>query len=817
MTDEIKKDTVDYNDPTPFDGSKLQSISDISKAIRHKMNGQDVREPIAQQGEALVKLMQETGGNQSAEVAAARGNHELLGMREDAQDNAIDKAQSTADKAQSTADSKFGKADGESYLKSITVLPETFANLAAIKAKYPNGKNGLMVAADNGHKYIWANNVWTDAGVYQSAGGNKLYSILPTRISDWDSLKVVTTVGSKYSYNSMPTTADSSDQHYYTSMPNYGLYSRLMVAKGGSDVTLIGSTLRYVSLIEYDANLTIVAASEWKEARTLVTLNAATAYIIIAVKNKNNSVMTLSDVAALGVDVLSETLKGEFYTLPKPSFSEADWLQGFYNLSQGESIGDLTFSDYRLSTIVTVKPSTEYIVNFNKEIGNKKYQASIELIDSDGTVINNSGWIKTKDTVALRTSTSTVGVCVMVASRNSTDTDDVVIRPADSSLISLKIGDRKIYDEETTIDVNNWKQGNIGGSKGKQVAIGQSGNRIYTSIKLQKNTTYLINMNAPIEYQFNFVQTTDSDVYLYDTYWRWGEYRLQTSDTDEYLYIVASLKNDADLAVDAAINFKPKLTEISPLNSKLDTITANKMIMHRGASQVAPEDTIPAIMEAARTGKWATEMDVQYTSDGVPVIMHDLTIDRTTTGTGAVAELTLEEIKAATVDFGANIDKYPNLKVPTLEESITACKRYGIIPVLDCGAILQDNDLAQQLVIDLKRLGIEQRCIILTQGTDDACNFRYYNQITPLIVQYYGNIDSELEARRLYGYREAYLGGWNFDRIGTTDEMLMSFWSECHKLQLQVYAITNDKDEAERFIANGCDFISSDDLSILQY
>ena len=49
-------------------------------------------------------------------------------------------------------------------------VPETFVNLDAIKAKYPSGANGVMVAADNGHKYIWANSTWTDAGVYQSAG-----------------------------------------------------------------------------------------------------------------------------------------------------------------------------------------------------------------------------------------------------------------------------------------------------------------------------------------------------------------------------------------------------------------------------------------------------------------------------------------------------------------------------------------------------------------------------------------------------------------------------------------------------------------------
>lgn len=66
--------------------------------------------------------------------------------------------------------SKADKTYINYYLSKVTAVPETFTNLDAIKAKYPSGKNGVMVAADNGHKYIWANNVWTDAGVYQSAG-----------------------------------------------------------------------------------------------------------------------------------------------------------------------------------------------------------------------------------------------------------------------------------------------------------------------------------------------------------------------------------------------------------------------------------------------------------------------------------------------------------------------------------------------------------------------------------------------------------------------------------------------------------------------
>lgn len=55
-------------------------------------------------------------------------------------------------------------------LSQISAVPETFAKLSDLQVAYPNGKTGLFVTADTGHKYIWANNVWTDAGVYQSVG-----------------------------------------------------------------------------------------------------------------------------------------------------------------------------------------------------------------------------------------------------------------------------------------------------------------------------------------------------------------------------------------------------------------------------------------------------------------------------------------------------------------------------------------------------------------------------------------------------------------------------------------------------------------------
>ena len=55
-------------------------------------------------------------------------------------------------------------------ISQISSIPETFSSLVALKNAYPNGRTGIFVTADTGHKYIWANNVWNDAGVYQSVG-----------------------------------------------------------------------------------------------------------------------------------------------------------------------------------------------------------------------------------------------------------------------------------------------------------------------------------------------------------------------------------------------------------------------------------------------------------------------------------------------------------------------------------------------------------------------------------------------------------------------------------------------------------------------
>ena len=69
-------------------------------------------------------------------------------------------------------------------------------------------------------------------------------------------------------------------------------------------------------------------------------------------------------------------------------------------------------------------------------------------------------------------------------------------------------------------------------------------------------------------------------------------------------------------------------------------------VAHRGYSAVAPENTLPALAAGVLAGATFIEFDVRTSADGVPVVIHDRTVDRTTDGTGPVWELTAEQLAA---------------------------------------------------------------------------------------------------------------------------------------------------------------------------
>jgi glycerophosphoryl diester phosphodiesterase len=100
----------------------------------------------------------------------------------------------------------------------------------------------------------------------------------------------------------------------------------------------------------------------------------------------------------------------------------------------------------------------------------------------------------------------------------------------------------------------------------------------------------------------------------------------------------------------------------------------NEIVAHRGWSGKAPENTMAAFLLALSEPRIAgIELDVQLTKDGVPVVIHDFTLERTTTGHGAVKDRTLEEIKK--LDAGAWFSpQFRGERIPTLREALEAMK-----------------------------------------------------------------------------------------------------------------------------------------------
>jgi glycerophosphoryl diester phosphodiesterase len=91
-------------------------------------------------------------------------------------------------------------------------------------------------------------------------------------------------------------------------------------------------------------------------------------------------------------------------------------------------------------------------------------------------------------------------------------------------------------------------------------------------------------------------------------------------------------------------------------------------IAHRGYSSKYPENTMPAFEQAAAAGADMIELDIRLSRDGRLVVIHDETIDRTSNGTGTVAELTLEGLRRHS--FNNGMAEAGRVEIPTLDEVI---------------------------------------------------------------------------------------------------------------------------------------------------
>jgi glycerophosphoryl diester phosphodiesterase len=93
-----------------------------------------------------------------------------------------------------------------------------------------------------------------------------------------------------------------------------------------------------------------------------------------------------------------------------------------------------------------------------------------------------------------------------------------------------------------------------------------------------------------------------------------------------------------------------------------------ELIAHRGFSAIAPENTRAAFIAAIEHGANAIECDVQLSADGLPILIHDATLDRTTDGTGNVRDLPVAALKQLDAGLWFS-DRFVGERIPTLAET----------------------------------------------------------------------------------------------------------------------------------------------------
>ena len=129
------------------------------------------------------------------------------------------------------------------------------------------------------------------------------------------------------------------------------------------------------------------------------------------------------------------------------------------------------------------------------------------------------------------------------------------------------------------------------------------------------------------------------------------------------------------------------------------------VIGHRGAAARAPENTLAGLRKAKELGADWVEFDVMLSGDGVPLLIHDETLQRTTTGRGRVARHTADEIRSLDAGrwFGP---EFAGERVPTLAEAVALLLELGLNANVEIKPSSGQAQLTGEVVADLlRRLG----------------------------------------------------------------------------------------------------------------
>lgn len=142
------------------------------------------------------------------------------------------------------------------------------------------------------------------------------------------------------------------------------------------------------------------------------------------------------------------------------------------------------------------------------------------------------------------------------------------------------------------------------------------------------------------------------------------------------------------------------------------------VIAHRGDSAHRPENTLASFASALEVGATVVELDVQLTADGQVVVIHDPTLDRTTSGRGDVRRMTLREVRSVSAGYPARFgDAWAGERVPTFAEALALLReRARVLVEIKADSVTDDADggVEARVAGEVRRAGAADRVALIS-------------------------------------------------------------------------------------------------------
>ena len=447
-----------------------------------------------------------------------------------------------------------------------------------------------------------------------------------------------------------------------------------------------------------------ISDSGWIAPNTLVTAPDNISYFRFIIKQINDSEITPSDVSAVSVQRLEnpksakeidDTAKSvfDFVGGGRGTLSASDFEQGSIGPNGKNVYESLYYSKrLRLTKYIPVPSSGRLKVSIasSKTV---KYSCSF-FTTNDWTTnrIGSAPWRYNGEIIVVPKTARYCRISLMEA-------DNATIAVSDITSINIALSSLDDFladgtDNQYRVPFASYP-GYIDVSTGGVNAQQTGKLQIYTSkidIKKYKNICVKVEYEEPQVMWAAIGQYTENDEFIARDTICWSD-----QDTRE-LYFDNLIFRDTTRYISVTIYGYGYSNPLSIYASNEDTRCFCNVVAHRGYSEIAPENTASAYRLAKEKGFIYVETDARFTSDGVPVCLHDTTIDRTSNGTGTLSSMTYSQVSQ--YDFGSwKSSKYAGEKILTFDAFISLCKQLALIPFIELKGSPSDSQC--RILVDI--------------------------------------------------------------------------------------------------------------------